>query len=79
MGCWRLLILCCVLSCLAVPKMLPAWQVDAGAITFVMDGANIMSPGFTSEGGMDNEARSVKTNRLDEGMPVVRRVGVVLR
>lgn len=32
--------------------MLPTVQVDKGAIKFVLSGANIMSPGLTSSGGM---------------------------
>jgi malignant T-cell-amplified sequence len=52
------------------PKLLPAWQVDTGAINFVLAGANIMCPGFTSEGGLKNEARSVKNVKLEEGVPV---------
>lgn len=33
------------------PKMMPRMQVDQGAIRFVLGGANIMCPGFTSPGG----------------------------
>lgn len=33
------------------PTMMPAMQVDKGAIKFVLSGANIMCPGFTSPGG----------------------------
>jgi PUA domain protein len=41
-----------------------AWQTDAGAIRFVVGGANIMCPGFTSEdGALDHE--------LAKGSPVV--------
>lgn len=29
-----------------------------------------MCPGFTSEGGLKNEARSVKNVKLEEGVPV---------
>lgn len=32
--------------------MMPSVQVDRGAIKFVLSGANIMSPGLTSAGGM---------------------------
>jgi predicted RNA-binding protein (TIGR00451 family) len=33
------------------PTMMPKMQVDKGAIRFVLGGANIMCPGFTSRGG----------------------------
>eukprot|EP00981_Chlorochromonas_danica_P015242 scaffold11244_cov179-Ochromonas_danica.AAC.1 len=33
------------------PTMMPRMQVDRGAIRFVLGGANIMCPGFTSKGG----------------------------
>ena len=33
------------------PDILPKYQVDRGAIRFVLSGANIMSPGLTSTGG----------------------------
>jgi PUA domain protein len=33
------------------PSMMKRMQVDKGAISFVMGGANIMCPGFTSPGG----------------------------
>lgn len=33
------------------PAMMPRMQVDRGAIRFVLGGANIMCPGFTSKGG----------------------------
>ena len=40
------------------------WQTDAGAIRFVLGGANIMCPGFTSEdGALDHD--------LPKGSPVV--------
>jgi len=34
------------------PTMMPAMQVDKGAVKFVLSGANIMCPGFTSPGGL---------------------------
>ena len=34
------------------PTMMPIMQVDKGAIKFVLSGANIMCPGFTSPGGL---------------------------
>lgn len=33
------------------PNMMKRMQVDKGAIRFVLSGANIMCPGFTSPGG----------------------------
>ena len=52
------------------PTLLSPWQVDEGAIRFVLAGANIMAPGFTSEGGLKNEVRSVKNVKLNVGDPV---------
>jgi predicted RNA-binding protein (TIGR00451 family) len=34
-----------------VPTMMNRLQVDKGAIKFILGGANIMCPGFTSAGG----------------------------
>ena len=34
-----------------VPSILPALQVDRGAIRFLLSGAHMMCPGFTSKGG----------------------------
>ena len=33
------------------PDILPKFQVDRGAVPFVLSGANIMAPGLTSAGG----------------------------
>ena len=33
------------------PDILPKYQVDRGAVPFVLSGANIMAPGLTSAGG----------------------------
>ena len=35
----------------ADPDILPKFQVDRGAVPFVLSGANIMAPGLTSAGG----------------------------
>lgn len=45
------------------PNMMSWMQVDRGAIRFVLGGANIMCPGFTSAGGMIPKS-------LPEGAPV---------
>tara|TARA_A100001035_G_C27716956_1_gene469948 strand:- start:457 stop:1002 length:546 start_codon:yes stop_codon:yes gene_type:complete len=45
------------------PAMMNKMQVDRGAIKFVLSGANIMCPGFTSKGG------DLPVN-LEEGEPV---------
>ena len=37
------------------PAMMPRFQVDKGAIKFVLSGANIMAPGLTSAGGSMDE------------------------
>lgn len=34
-----------------VPSIVPALQVDRGAIRFLLSGAHMMCPGFTSKGG----------------------------
>lgn len=47
------------------PSIMPKMQVDTGAIRFVLGGANVMCPGFTSPGG----ALPVI---IDAGQPVVR-------
>jgi malignant T-cell-amplified sequence len=39
-----------------VPKIIPALRVDRGAIRFLLSGANMMCPGFTSKGGLLPEA-----------------------
>ena len=45
------------------PIMMQRMQVDKGAIRYVLGGANIMCPGFTSAGGAMPEA-------VEEGQPV---------
>ena len=46
------------------PEIMKKFQVDRGAIKFVLSGANIMCPGLTSPGGLlDDE--------VDEETPVV--------
>lgn len=34
-----------------VPKIIPSLRVDRGAIRYLLAGANMMCPGFTSKGG----------------------------
>ena len=41
--------------------MMPRLQVDKGAIRFILGGANIMCPGFTSKGGWLPEALDAET------------------
>jgi PUA domain protein len=43
--------------------MMPKFQVDRGAIPFVLRGANVLAPGLTSEGGCLEEG-------VEEGQPV---------
>jgi PUA domain protein len=52
---------------LADPTMMLTLQVDKGAIPFVMNGSNIMCPGFTSAGGRIPQ-------EIEAGQPVVRTV-----
>ena len=40
------------------PFMLPVYQVDKGALRFVLAGANIMCPGLTSKGGKMDDVES---------------------
>ncbi len=50
------------------PDILPKFQVDRGAIRFVLSGANIMAPGLTSAGGSMDDVPSdtpVRRRRLD--------------
>ncbi|KAI6654751.1 Malignant T-cell-amplified sequence 1-like [Oopsacas minuta] len=37
------------------PFLLPKFQVDAGAIKFILSGANVMAPGLNSRGGRMDE------------------------
>lgn len=43
------------------PTMMPMMQTDKGAIRFVLGGANIMCPGFTSVGGSVPEGLASET------------------
>ena len=45
------------------PQIMPRMQVDKGAVKFILGGANIMCPGFTSAGG------NISTP-IDKGQPV---------
>eukprot|EP00611_Tribonema_gayanum_P029849 TRINITY_DN8122_c0_g1_i1.p1 TRINITY_DN8122_c0_g1~~TRINITY_DN8122_c0_g1_i1.p1 ORF type:complete len:183 (-),score=32.64 TRINITY_DN8122_c0_g1_i1:43-591(-) len=38
------------------PNFMPKMQVDKGAIKFILNGSNIMCPGFTSDGGRMEES-----------------------
>ena len=38
------------------PFLLPRFQVDSGAIKFILSGANVMAPGLNSRGGRMDEA-----------------------
>ena len=58
------------------PDILPKFQVDRGAIRFVLSGANIMAPGLTSAGGkMDDVPEGTTVGIFAEGTrrPVQRR------
>jgi PUA domain protein len=43
------------------PTMMPRMQTDKGAIRFVLGGANIMCPGFTSKGGSVPDGLAAET------------------
>ena len=50
------------------PDILPKFQVDRGAIRFVLSGANIMAPGLTSAGGkMDDVPEGTTVAIFAEG------------
>ncbi|KAG8045340.1 hypothetical protein GUJ93_ZPchr0008g13549 [Zizania palustris] len=51
--------------CTNDPDIMKKFQVDRGAIKFVLSGANIMCPGLTSPGG-------VLDNEVEEETPVVK-------
>mmetsp|Transcript_26646 Transcript_26646/g.41702 ORF Transcript_26646/g.41702 Transcript_26646/m.41702 type:complete len:118 (+) Transcript_26646:717-1070(+) len=48
------------------PFILPTMRVDAGAIKFVLSGANIMCPGLTHK----NVVEELKANPVPENTPV---------
>ena len=43
--------MCELQTTLSDPSLLPHLQVDRGAIKYLLSGANMMCPGFTSAGG----------------------------
>ena len=43
------------------PFICPLMQVDEGAITFVLSGANIMCPGLTSKGAIMTDGLPTET------------------
>ena len=54
------------------PDILPKFQVDRGAIRFVLSGANIMAPGLTSAGGkMDDVPEGTTVAIFAEGNEVM--------
>eukprot|EP00316_Scyphosphaera_apsteinii_P017486 CAMPEP_0119304458 /NCGR_PEP_ID=MMETSP1333-20130426/5683_1 /TAXON_ID=418940 /ORGANISM="Scyphosphaera apsteinii, Strain RCC1455" /LENGTH=178 /DNA_ID=CAMNT_0007307353 /DNA_START=35 /DNA_END=571 /DNA_ORIENTATION=- len=59
------------------PDILPKFRVDRGAIRFVLSGANIMSPGLTSAGGMmDDVAQDAVVAIMAEGKEHALAIGV---
>jgi PUA domain protein len=60
------------------PTMMPAVQVDKGAIKFVLKGANIMCPGLTSPGGhMDDAPKDAVVQIRAEGKEHACAIGVM--
>merc|ERR1719153_77296 len=54
------------------PSLLPKMRTDTGAIKFVLKGANIMCPGFTSAGGrMEAIEKCMPVQIVAEGMESV--------
>ena len=50
------------------PFLLPRFQVDAGAIKFILSGANVMAPGLNSKGGrMDDVEKDAIVGIYAEG------------
>merc|ERR1712087_558202 len=61
------------------PDILPKYQVDQGAIKFVLSGANIMSPGLTSAGGqMDEVPESSVVGVFAEGKEHALAIGITV-
>ena len=61
------------------PDILPKFQVDRGAIRFVLSGANIMAPGLTSAGGsMDDVPEGTTVAIFAEGKEHALAIGVTM-
>ena len=61
----------------ADPDILPKYQVDRGAISFVLSGANIMAPGLTSAGGkMDDVPAEAVVAIMAEGKEHALAIGI---
>ena len=61
------------------PDILPKFQVDRGAIRFVLSGANIMAPGLTSAGGrMDDVPPESVVAIMAEGKEHALAIGITL-
>ena len=61
------------------PDILPKYQVDRGAIRFVLSGANIMAPGLTSAGGhMDDVPAESVVAIMAEGKENALAIGITL-
>lgn len=61
----------------ADPDILPKYQVDRGAIPFVLSGANIMAPGLTSKGGrMDDVPNEAVVAIMAEGKEHALAIGI---
>lgn len=59
------------------PDILPKYQVDRGAISFVLSGANIMAPGLTSPGGkMDDVPAEAVVAIMAEGKENALAIGI---
>jgi PUA domain protein len=59
------------------PDILPKYQVDRGAIRFVLSGANIMAPGLTSPGGkMDDVPAESVVGIFAEGKEHALAIGI---
>ena len=58
---------------------MPKFQVDRGAIRFVLSGANIMAPGLTSAGGaMDNVPADTPIAIYAEGKEHALAIGIAM-
>jgi len=61
------------------PSMMPKLRTDTGAIKFVLKGANIMCPGFTSAGGrMEKVEKGMPVQICAEGKETVMAIGITL-
>lgn len=67
------------MNLLVDPFICPLMQVDSGAITYVLSGANVMCPGLTSKGAImtDNLSANSVVTVIAEGKQNALSVGIL--